>query len=170
MRIIGALIRRGDKRRALSLIDRFLADRRPAAWNEWAEVVGTDARKPRFIGDMPHAWIASDFIRSILDAVAYDREDGTLVVGAGVPRRWLGNGTLHVGPLPTYSGSIDLRMHTEGDRIVVDLSGDAHPARLVLRSPDDRPIRKASIDGKAVEHTEHEIEVPRLPARVVFEH
>ncbi|HEX3528514.1 MAG TPA: discoidin domain-containing protein [Thermoanaerobaculia bacterium] len=173
MRIIGALIRRGDKQRALSLIDRFLADRRPAAWNEWAEVVGTDARKPRFIGDMPHAWIASDFIRSILDAIAYDREDGALVVGAGVPRRWLGTGTLHIGPLPTYSGSLDLRMHAEGDRddrIVVELSGDAHPARLLLRSPDDRPIRSASIDGKAAELTEHEIVVPRLPARVVFEY
>jgi len=170
MRIIGALIRRGDKQRALALIDRLLADRRPAAWNEWAEVVGTDARKPRFIGDMPHAWIASDFIRSILDAIAYDREDGALVVGAGVPRRWLGNGTLHIGPLPTYSGSIDLRMHAEGDRIVVELSGDAHPARLLLRSPDDRPIRSASVDGKTVENTEREIVVPRLPARVIFEH
>ena len=170
MRIIGALIRRGDKQRALSLINRFLADRRPAAWNEWAEVVGTDARKPRFIGDMPHAWIASDFIRSILDAVAYDREDGALVVGAGVPRSWLGNGTLYVGPLPTYSGVIDLHMHAEGDQIVVELSGDAHPARLIFRSPDDRPIRAASVNGKEVEHTEHEISVPRLPARVVFEY
>jgi hypothetical protein len=170
MRIIGALIRRGDKARALSLVDRFLADRRPAAWNEWAEVVGTDARKPRFIGDMPHAWIASDFLRSILDAVAYDREDGTLVLGAGVPRRWLGHGTLHVGPLPTYSGTIDLRMHTEGERIVVELSGDAKPSRLVVRSPDDRPIRAVRVNGKAVEPTGQEIVVLGLPARVVFEY
>jgi hypothetical protein len=170
MRIIGALIRRGEKARALSLLDHFLADRRPAAWNEWAEVVGTDARKPRFIGDMPHAWVASDFIRSILDAIAYDREDGALVVGAGVPRRWLGNGTLHVGPLPAYSGTIELRMRAEGDRIVVELSGDAHPARLIVRSPDDRPIRAVSVDGRAVEHGDREVVVPRLPARVVFEH
>jgi hypothetical protein len=170
MRIIGALIRKGDKARALSLIDRFLADRRPAAWNEWAEVVGTDARKPRFIGDMPHAWIASDFIRSILDAIAYDREDGALVVGAGVPRGWLGNGTLHVGPLPTYSGTIELYMHTEGDRIIVDLNGGARPARLIVRSPDDRPIRGAQIDGKTVEHADREVVVPRLPARIIFEY
>jgi len=170
MRIIGALIRRGDKTRALPLLDRFLADRRPAAWNEWAEVVGTDARKPRFIGDMPHAWVASDFIRSILDAVAYDREDGALVVGAGVPRRWLGKGTLHVGPLPTYSGPIDVRMHAEGDQIVVELRGDAHPKQLIVRSPDGRPIRAVRIDGKTVAHTEHEVVAPGLPARVIFEY
>ena len=168
MRTIGALIRRGDKLRALPLLDRFLADHRPTAWNEWAEVVGTDARKPRFIGDMPHAWVASDFIRSVLDAVAYDREDGALVIGSGVPRSWLGKGTLHVGPLPTYNGPIDVRMRAEGDRIVVDLTGSAHPARLILRSPDDRPIRSALVNGKAVGKTEREIVVPSLPARVVF--
>jgi hypothetical protein len=175
MRTIGALLRRGEKAQALPLFDRFLADRRPAGWNEWAEVVGTDARKPRFIGDMPHAWVASDFIRSVLDAVAYDREDGALVVGAGVPRSWLGNrleaGTLHVGPLATYNGPIDIRMHADGaDRIVVDLHGTAHPARLLVRSPDDWPIRAAWVDGKAVEHTDHEVVVPRLPARVVLEY
>jgi hypothetical protein len=175
MRTIGALIRRGglgEKTQAVPLFDRFLADRRPAAWNEWAEVVGTDPRKPRFIGDMPHAWIASDFIRSVLDAVAYDREDGTLVVGGGVPRSWLGKGTLHVGPLPTYGGTIDVRMHVDPadtDRIVVELSGTAHPARLVVRSPDDRPIRAALLDGKPVAHNGNEVVVPRLPARVVFE-
>jgi hypothetical protein len=171
MRTIGALLRRGDKARALPLFDRFLADRRPVAWNEWAEVVGTDARKPRFIGDMPHAWVASDFIRSVLDAVAYDREDGTLVVGAGVPRSWLGRGTLHVGPLATYHGPIDIRMHAEGaDRIIVDLRGTAHPARLLLRSPADRPIRTARIDGTAVEHTDHEVVVSRLPVRIALEY
>ena len=105
MRIIGALVRRGDRERAQSLVARFLRDRRPAAWNQWAEVVGTDPRKPRFLGDMPHSWIASDFIRSVLDAIAYDREDGTLVIGAGVPQSWL---PLRVKGLRTYQGPVDI--------------------------------------------------------------
>ena len=135
MRIIGALVRRGDRTRALTLIDRFMRDRRPAAWNQWAEVVGTDPRKPRFLGDMPHSWIASDFIRSVLDAIAYDREDGALVVGAGVPLSWL---PLHVGPLPTYHGTIDIQMRRDGDRAVIDLTGDARPPNgFVIVSPFD---------------------------------
>jgi hypothetical protein len=176
MRILGALIRRGERERALPLFDRFLADRRPAAWNEWAEVVGTDARKPRFIGDMPHAWIASDFIRSVLDAVAYDSEEGALVIGAGVTRRWLGNGTLHVGPLLTYQGPVDVRMHSEGaggDRIVVELAGNgavARPANLLVRSPDDRPIRAATVDGAAAQTTGRAVFVSHLPARIVFDY
>src|SRR5436190_3566842 len=116
MRIIGALVRRGDRDRAASLIQRFLADRRPAAWNQWAEVVGTDPRKPRFLGDMPHSWIASDFIRSILDAIAYD-DAGKLVIGAGVPQSWL---PLRVGPLATYHGTVDIRIGADG---VVDIRG-----------------------------------------------
>ena len=49
---------------------------RPAGWNQWAEVVGREAREPRFVGDMPHGWVASDYIRSVLDLFAYEREDG----------------------------------------------------------------------------------------------
>jgi hypothetical protein len=126
MRIIGALVRRGDRDRAVSLMHRFLADRRPAAWNQWAEVVGTDPRKPRFLGDMPHSWIASDFIRSVLDAIAYD--DGLeTVIGAGVPQSWL---PLHVGRLPTEHGVIDIRIDRQG-RVDVD-GGDAN---VVVAAP-----------------------------------
>ena len=111
MRNIGALIRLGERNRALQLVDRFLLDRRPAGWKHWAEVVRTEYRKAGFIGDMPHVWVASDFTRSILDAIAYEREDGMLVIGAGVPKRWL---PLHVGPLPTSQGVIDVRISRDG--------------------------------------------------------
>jgi hypothetical protein len=117
MRNIGALIRLGERNRALQLVDRFMLDRRPAGWKQWAEVVRTEYRKAGFIGDMPHAWVASDFMRSILDAICYEREDGTLVIGAGVPRRWL---PLHVGPLPTSQGVIDIRIGRDGK---VDVKG-----------------------------------------------
>ncbi|MGA7615267.1 MAG: hypothetical protein WBX15_08800, partial [Thermoanaerobaculia bacterium] len=171
MRIIGALIRMGEKKRALSLVDRFLADRRPAGWNEWAEVVVRDPRKPQFLGDMPHAWIASDFIRSILDAFAYDRDDGTLVVGAGVPRSWIGRGTLHVGPLPTWHGPIDIRMTAPaGDRIVVELSGTASPKAIVVHSPDERPLRRSVVDGTEVPHPNDTVTITQLPAAITFEY
>jgi hypothetical protein len=118
MRIIGAMVHLGQRERAVSLMHRFLADRRPAAWNQWAEVVRTDPRKAGFVGDMPHSWIASDFIRSVLDAIAYD--DGSdLVIGAGVPRSWL---PLHVAGLRTWHGPVDIRIDRDG---WVDVTGSS---------------------------------------------
>ena len=81
-------MRLGQRERALAALDFFFADVRPRAWNGWAEVVVRDKREPRFIGDMPHAWISSDYIRSALDLFVHDRE-GALVLAAGVPGRWL---------------------------------------------------------------------------------
>jgi hypothetical protein len=147
MRIIGALIRLGRTADALPLIPRFLKDRRPIEWNEWAEVVATDPRQPTFIGDMPHAWVASDFIRSILDAFAYDDADGTLVIAAGLNDAWLAK-PLHVGPIATYSGTVDIRAHREGTRTIIDVTGTAVP-------------KKMTVAGRVVE--------PKLPARIVLE-
>ena len=45
-RTIGSFVRLGWRDRIDPLLDFFMADRRPAAWNQWAEVVGREARKP----------------------------------------------------------------------------------------------------------------------------
>src|SRR4029079_16240171 len=64
LRVVGTFVRLGSRERAHELLDYFFRDQRPAAWNQWAEVVGREPRQPRFIGDMPNAWIASDYTRS----------------------------------------------------------------------------------------------------------
>ena len=85
-RIIGSLVRLGQRQRALETLDFFLADRRPAAWNQWAEVVWRDPRVANFIGDMPHTWVGSDYIRSLRSLFAFEEEsDQSLVIAAGVP-------------------------------------------------------------------------------------
>jgi poly(3-hydroxybutyrate) depolymerase len=106
-----------------------MADRRPAEWNQWAEVVGRDARKPRFVGDMPHGWVASDFIRSTLDLFAYERDaDHALVVGAGVPLSWLDGAGVSVKDLRTPYGTLGYTLRRRGGRIVLDVArGSALP-------------------------------------------
>ena len=59
LRTVGALVRLGRKAEAHEMLAFFMKDRRPAAWNQWAEVVGRDPRAPRFIGDMPHTWVGT---------------------------------------------------------------------------------------------------------------
>src|SRR5439155_1381771 len=58
IRTVGTFVRLGWRERAHELLEFFLAGRRPASWNQWPEVVGRDPRQPRFVGDLPHGWVA----------------------------------------------------------------------------------------------------------------
>lgn len=126
IRNIGTFVRLGWQKRALALLDFFMADRRPAGWNQWAEVVGREPRVPRFIGDMPHTWVGSDFIRSFLDMLAYVREkDEALVLAAGVPEGWVrSEGGVSVKGLRTEYGTLSYSLAAEGRGVRLRVSGD----------------------------------------------
>ena len=143
LRTVGALTRLGEPARAQAMLDFFFADQRPQGWNQWAEVVGREARKPRFLGDMPHAWVASDFIRSALDLLAYEAEDGSLVLGAGVTEAWLDAGPVGVRALPTPYGPLTYSLQREGSHVRVEIpDGNAKPpGGLVLRLPGRDEVR-----------------------------
>jgi len=168
MRNIGALIRLGQKKHVTPLIERFMRDRRPAAWNSWAEVVATDPRRPIFIGDMPHAWVASDFVRSILDAIAFDREDGALVIGAGVPAAWITEEALRVGPLGGESGTIEVSMQRVRGKVEINLSGNARPKKLVVHVPDAASVRRVTVNGRKTSVRDGVVTVRKLPAKLAL--
>ncbi|MGH7454397.1 MAG: discoidin domain-containing protein, partial [bacterium] len=85
VRNISALVLLGQKERAHELLNFFLHDQRPPAWNHWAEVVWRNPKETKFIGDMPHTWVGSDFIRAMRNMFVYERErDEALVIGAGI--------------------------------------------------------------------------------------
>jgi len=135
-RNVGAMVRLGWRDRALAMADFFMADRRPAGWNKWAEVVGREPREPRFIGDMPHGWVASDFINAVLDMLAFERfEDDALVLGAGIPRAWLEGEGIRVERLRTPYGPLSFALRAEGGRGILSyrLEGTPPPGGLVFR-------------------------------------
>lgn len=149
-RNVGAFVRLGWRDRVAGLFDFFMADRRPTAWNQWAEVVGRAPREPRFIGDMPHGWVASDYINALLDMLAYERpRDRALVLGAGVPDSWLADGGIAVERMRTPYGLLSYALRAEGGRIRIAyrLEGRAPPGGLVLGLGAER--RLAGISGSA---------------------
>ncbi len=149
IRNVGAFVRLGWRERAYDLMQYFLNDRRPDAWNGWAEVVGRDARAPRFIGDMPHAWISSDYIRAALDMFAYARDsDQTLVLAAGVPQAWLDGEGIAVRGLNTPYGTLAYSLKRDGRRLVLDIAGDAPPGGFVLPWPYADPPRGRRLQGR----------------------
>ncbi len=124
-RNVGALVRLGQRERALEALAFFQRDRRPTGWNQWAEVVLRDAREPRFLGDMPHGWVASDQIRSVLDLFAYEHEgERSMVLAAGVPLAWFDGVGLTVQELRTPYG----RLGWQG-RASIDGGPQGHRAR-----------------------------------------
>ncbi len=134
LRSVGTFVRLGWRERAHELLDFFLADRRPRAWNQWPEVVWRDPRAPKFLGDLPHGWVGSDFLRSFLDLFALEEEDA-LVVGAGVPDSWLAGEGVAVRGLRTKWGTLDCAMREDGGGVRVSLGGNLQvpPGGIVIR-------------------------------------
>ena len=172
-RVVGTMLRLGQKERALGTLDFLMRDRRPPEWNQWAEVVWRDPKTPKFIGDMPHTWVGSDFLRSALDLFAYDREDdGAVVIGAGVRPEWVTTAPgVRVSGLRTYEGQLDLTMSGTAREVRVTIGGGMRLPRggVVVRSPFDTPILRATVNGTTMRLVNRsEVQVSRLPATIVL--
>jgi hypothetical protein len=160
LRNVSAFVRLGWRSRANGLLDAYMRDRRPAAWNGWAEVVGRLPREVRFIGDMPHAWVASDFIRAALDLFAYER-DGAVVIGAGLDDTWLGGDGASIRGLRTTAGTIDLAMRRDRSGVVATIGGTARPTRgFILPWPLATRPGKATIDGRPARPAADGLHIP----------
>jgi hypothetical protein len=160
LRNVGAFVRLGWRERAFEALGWFLDDRRPLGWRQWAEVVDHQPRHARFLGDMPHTWVGTDFVRSVQEMLAYEREsDSTLVLAAGVPRSWLEGAGVQVKGLVTRWGVVSyrlqraeghLRLELDGSRLVVPRGG------IEFAPPIDSPANLTSpsrppaveVDGK----------------------
>jgi hypothetical protein len=171
IRTVGTFVRLGWRDRAHELLAFFLAGRRPPAWNQWPEVVGRDPRQPRFVGDMPHGWVASDFIRAALDLFVYEREgDQALVLAAGVPPEWLTGPGVTVKDLRTPFGPVGYSLRNEGGSLVLQMAEGAPlpPGGFVLVWPGRRPPpRDVRVNGKPAQWHGSELRFHELPARIV---
>ncbi len=168
IRTIATFVRLGWRDRLQQLFAFFFDGRRPAAWNQWAEVVGHDPREPRFVGDMPHAWIASDFMRSAYDMFAYERSrDHALVLAAGIAPAWLAGKGVGIEHLRTPYGELSYTLRESGTRLVLKVpKGLTVPAGgLALPWPySGKPSAGALLDGKPVAWQGDEIIIRTLPA------
>lgn len=173
LRVVGAFVRLGHRERALTALDFFFADVRPRAWNGWAEVVDRDLRAPRFIGDMPHAWISSDYIRSALDLFAYERDsDHALVLAAGIPTAWIESDMgVGVQGLRTAYGPLSYRLKRERGAWVLSLEpGAAPPGGFVLQWPEgETPPADVRIDGRTAQWVDGALAIPANARRVVMQ-
>jgi hypothetical protein len=171
-RNVAAFVRLGWRDRAWQATEFFFKDRSPQAWNQWAEVVSRTPRKPFFVGDLPHAWVASDFVRSALDMFAYNRDvDQSLVLAAGVPVRWFEGQGIAVKGLRTPQGQLDYRLQRSDKQLVLEVAAGVLPPAggLVLPWPYPGEPGAATINGEPVEWIGGELHVHQVPAKIEIE-
>ncbi len=174
VRNIGAFILLGQKERAHELLNFFLHDQRPPAWNHWAEVVWRNPKETKFIGDMPHTWVGSDFIRAIRNMFVYERDDEALVIGAGILADWVRDPSgIAVKQLPTYYGTLNYNMKMNGENLIIELDGDVKiPAgKIILKSPLEKSVKAVVVNGKKIKSLNaKEVIVNAFPAKITIEY
>ncbi len=170
-RQVGSFIRLGEPERAHALADWFMSGRRPSEWNGWGEVVWHDVRAPKFVGDMPHGWVASDFIRATLDFFASEREgDSTLVVGAGIPVSWARSAAgVTVRGIHTWWGTLDLVVRPAGRTVRYTVSGVQPPGGIELHAPFGASPRVVRVNGRVTQLHDGRVMVT-APAGVEFDY
>jgi hypothetical protein len=169
-----ALVRLGRRDQALDVLDFVMAGRRPAGWQEWAEVVWTDPSAPKFIGDMPHTWAAQAVVQTLRTMLVYERpSDGALVLAAGVPRAWLDDPAgVTVEGMPTHAGALSYRLRRNAGgsvRLEVD-GGPVVPAAGLVLSPPVSGVQRVLVNGKPqAPQADGSVLVDHLPVVVTWE-
>jgi len=169
IRIIGALVRLGRRDEVLELLRFFLSDRRPLAWNQWPEIAWRDHNAPAHLGDLPHTWIAAEYVLAVRCLFAYEREaDRTLVLAAGLAAEWIEGSGVRVDAMRTLYGSLSYTLgRVDADTLRFEIAGGID-AQMVLRPPLHAPLHSVSVDGVACTTFDRDsVTIPRTPAVVI---
>ena len=170
IRIIGALVRMGRRDAALELLKFFLSDRRPQPWNQWPEIAWRDRKAPAHLGDLPHTWIAGEYVLAVRSLFAYEREaDRSLVLGAGLAPEWIEESGVVVKDMPTLYGALSYSLRRVDSRTVRCEIGAGIHATVILRPPLGASLRSATVGGKPAAHIDAEsVTIDQLPAEVIL--
>ncbi|HVO75248.1 MAG TPA: hypothetical protein VMT35_14555 [Ignavibacteriaceae bacterium] len=172
VRTIGSFIFLNEKEKAHSLIDYFLKDQRPAGWNHWAEVVWKNPRTPKYIGDMPHTWVGSDFINAVRAMFVYENEyDSSLVIGAGLYQDWIDSPDgMSVENMPTHYGTLSYLIKKDKEKYLLKIYGkmDLPPGGIILKNFNETNLpEKILVNGKTInEFNGSGIIIKEFPANV----
>jgi hypothetical protein len=169
IRIIGALVRLGRREAALELLRFFMSDRRPKAWNQWPEISWRDQKAPAHLGDLPHTWIAAEYVLAVRSLFAYEREsDESLIIAAGLAPEWLEGAGVRVNGMPTLFGTLSYSLHRVDATSVRCEISSAMSAKVILRPPLGAPLRGATVNGSVCTTVEGDsVTVLRTPAEIV---
>jgi hypothetical protein len=137
------------------LLRGFVAHRRPLEWHVLAEVVHSRLRYPGYMGDMPHTWIGSEYVRAIFGMLMREADDGLYLL-PGVPPAWVAGEGLKLDKLPTAYGTLTMSARQQGKTLTVKLGPGVREgtALRVFWPTRERPNR-VTVDGTP--RTDHDV-------------
>jgi hypothetical protein len=174
IRNVGTFVYLGQKERAHYALEYFMRNQRPQGWNHWAEVVANGYRTQRFIGDMPHTWVGSDYINAIRAMFVYEIDDDhSVVLGAGLKDEWVHEG-LSVNNLPTHYGILSYSIsRLKSGAVQLKVSGTIDAKKnpiLIPISLVSTPLKKAVVGGVEIQPKNGYMVVDSIPLTIELEY
>lgn len=127
VRTVGTFVRLGWVDRAHSYLDWLFERQDPSGWAQWGEIAYKERMPSRFVGDMPHTWVGSGAILSILSLFAYEEGDA-IVLAAGVLPEWIGSGQrVGVSQQQTRFGALSYSIKKNAGSIEIVFTGKCKP-------------------------------------------
>jgi hypothetical protein len=136
--------------RAEKLLNFLMLGRRPVGWRHFAEVVHSDPRLGSYIGDMPHTWVGSGFVNTILGMIFVEQEEQLRLLVAS-PQEWLSGDGVKLRNVPTRFGKLDLDAQLADDALEVEVGGNLKGlSEIHLSWPWASRPRVVTVDGQSV--------------------
>ena len=133
---------------AYELLNNLLRHRRPAAWQQYAEVVHSRVRHPGYMGDMPHTWIGAEYVRLIFGMLMHEADD-RLQLLPGAPPAWLTGDGLSLTELRTAYGRLTMSARQAGPVLRVTLGPGLLPNLAVeVMWPSRQMPQRVWVDGE----------------------
>ena len=133
---------------AEELLNRLRADRRPAGWQVFAEVVRSPMRSVFYLGDMPHTWVGAEYVRAVIGMLMHE-EDDRLDLLPGVPPDWVAGDGLRIDRLPTAFGELSMSARQDESTLRIALAPTLNAStELGVSWPSRKRPKSVTVDGK----------------------
>jgi len=121
------------------------------------------------MGDLPHTWIAAEYVLAVRSLFGYEREfDRALVLAAGLAPQWIDGSGVQVDRMPTLYGKLSYLLRRVDDETLRFDIGSAIAAKLILRPPLAGRLRSVTVNGEPyAEFDANSVTLPGMAAQVV---
>jgi hypothetical protein len=147
LRNILSFVRMNRPSDALEVLDFMMKYRRPEDWQMFAEVVDSRLRHTGYLGDMPHTWIGTEYVRAIVGMLMHEA-DTYLELLPGAPPEWMVGSGATVVEMPTAYGPLTMTAKQIGDELHVVLGPGLFsdiPVQVVW--PSRTKPKQVTVDG-----------------------